>query len=91
MKIEQAIILFEGRVQGVGFRFTCRHLAMGFAVTGYVKNLEDGRVEMAVEGERTEIEDFLKSIEESHLKPFIRQVMVEWRPANGEWKGFLIA
>ena len=60
MKLERAFVIYRGHVQGVGFRYTCRSLAHGFSITGQVKNLEDGRVEMIVEGERPEIEDFLK-------------------------------
>lgn len=91
MKNEQAVVLFGGRVQGVGFRYTCRSLAMGFSVTGYVKNLEDRRVELVMEGERPEVEGFLKAIREGYLKPFIRECVVEWYPATGNWKDFHIA
>ena len=44
-------VFYEGHVQGVGFRFTVRHLAKGFDVTGWVRNLPDGRVEALVEGD----------------------------------------
>ncbi len=81
---------FEGRVQGVGFRYACRSLAMGFSVTGRVKNLPDGRVEMTAEGERDELGEFLEAITESHLKPFIRGTRVEWKDSTGEWKDFHI-
>ena len=90
MKTGRAIVLFIGRVQGVGFRFTCRSLAMGFSVTGYVENLEDGRVKLVVEGEPRETEEFLRAITESHLKPFIRQHVLEWHLSTGEWKDFHI-
>ena len=51
-------VYFSGHVQGVGFRYTVQRLALGFDVTGWVKNLSDGRVEMLVEGERGELEAF---------------------------------
>ena len=88
--MERALVYFKGRVQGVGFRFTCRSLATGFSVTGYVKNLADGRVELVAEGERPEVEAFLKAIEESELKPFIREQIVEWGFASQGWKDFHI-
>ena len=90
MKSVGAVVFFRGHVQGVGFRYTCRILAKGFSVTGYVKNLDDGRVEMVVEGEGPETENFLQAIDQSHLKSFIRQHTVDWQPATGEWNHFYI-
>jgi len=90
MNTERAKICFAGRVQGVGFRYSCRQLAKGFSITGTVKNLDDGRVELITEGEREEIEGFLKAVEESHLKSFIRQQVVEWSPAQKDLEGFNI-
>lgn len=90
MKAERAVVHFIGHVQGVGFRYTCRHLANEFTVTGYVKNLPNGQVELAIEGERAEIESFLREIDRSHLKPFIRERALDWRPATGEWPYFRI-
>ena len=46
MKRERLQVLYSGRVQGVGFRFTVKMVANGFEVTGIVRNLADGRVEM---------------------------------------------
>lgn len=81
--LERAIIYYSGRVQGVGFRYSCRQLAKGYSVTGTVKNLEDGRVELIAEGEREEIEEYLEAIEESHLKSFIRQKNIQWSNPQG--------
>ena len=55
-------IHFSGIVQGVGFRFTTRRLASGFAVTGFVRNLADGRVEVVAEGPPEEIRRFVEAI-----------------------------
>ena len=52
-------VIFEGRVQGVGFRYTTKDIAKGFEVCGTVKNLTDGTVELEVMGERDEVEAFL--------------------------------
>ena len=51
-------ILYSGRVQGVGFRYTVRTLATGYEVTGTVRNLPDGRVELTAEGRENELEAF---------------------------------
>ena len=58
----QKHVYFTGRVQGVGFRYTARSLALNYRVAGYVKNLADGRVELVVAGENTEIEAFLDEL-----------------------------
>jgi acylphosphatase len=57
-------VFYSGRVQGVGFRFTARHVAGGFAVTGWVRNLPDGRVELLAEGAPAEIDAFLARLGE---------------------------
>jgi acylphosphatase len=88
--MDRAFVTYTGRVQGIGFRYTCRSLAKGFSVTGFVRNLEDGRVELTVEGEREEVQGFLDAIQESHLKAFIRARKLDWQPATGEWRDFHI-
>ena len=44
-------VIFTGRVQGVGFRYTTKQIALGFDVSGTVKNLSDGTVELRLMGE----------------------------------------
>jgi len=56
------LVHFSGTVQGVGFRYTARQLARSYKITGYVKNLPDGRVEMLLEGPAEEIDAFLAAI-----------------------------
>lgn len=67
-------LFYEGRVQGVGFRFTVKSIARGYEVTGSVRNLDDGRVELQVTGEPEEVESFLEAIGESELKSHIKRV-----------------
>ena len=83
-------ILYSGRVQGVGFRYTAKTTAMGFDVTGVVRNLADGRVEMTAEGAREELEAFQQAIRDSGLGGFIRDEVVSWLPAAGGFRGFEI-
>jgi acylphosphatase len=66
-------VFYEGHVQGVGFRFTVRHIAKGFDVTGWVRNLADGRVELQVTGEEDEVRAFIHRIGESELHSLIRK------------------
>jgi acylphosphatase len=56
-------VLFSGTVQGVGFRYTARNVARRHEVTGFVRNLSDGRVEVVAEGEREEVLNFVADIE----------------------------
>ena len=53
---------FSGRVQGVGFRYTVQEVARDFKVSGYVRNLPDGRVELVGEGDPAEIEQLLDAV-----------------------------
>ena len=62
---------FEGHVQGVGFRYQTLSLAKGYEVTGYVKNLVDGRVYLYIEGEEAEVNDFQKEVARE-LEDYIR-------------------
>jgi len=84
-------VIFEGRVQGVGFRYTAKDLAKGFEVCGTVKNLTDGTVELEVMGEREEVEAFIKEIaEESPLAHHIKGMHVKNIPPLEGVKGFTI-
>ena len=67
-------LLYSGHVQGVGFRMTVKQLASGYEVTGWVKNLSDGRVEMQVcSHDDDELTDFLTAIDESDLAGLIKE------------------
>ncbi len=83
-------IFYSGRVQGVGFRYATKSTAAGFEITGTVRNLPDGRVELIAEGARKELESFRDAIREAGLKMFIRDEAVAWSKARNEFKGFEI-
>ena len=83
-------VFYSGHVQGVGFRYTVKSLARGFEVTGIVRNLTDGRVEMVAEGIKEELEGFLQAIRESEVGGFIRNEQAAWQAASGEFRGFEI-
>jgi acylphosphatase len=71
-----AQVFYEGRVQGVGFRYTARRVAAGFDVAGYVRNLPDGRVELVASGDADEVDGFLEALRESELAGHIDQAAV---------------
>ena len=84
-------IVFEGRVQGVGFRYTVKDLARGFDVAGHVRNLPDGTVELIAAGEAAEIRAFLHEIvHESGLAHHIRKHFDESIPVPDRLQGFHI-
>ena len=90
MSRQRVKILYSGHVQGVGFRYTARSVATGFEVTGTVRNLPDGRVELIAEGERAELAAFREAIRNEGLDGLIRQETVTWHDATGEFRGFEI-
>jgi acylphosphatase len=83
-------ILYSGNVQGVGFRYTAKSTANGFDVTGTIRNLPDGRVELIAEGEKAELEEFRVAILESGLRSSIKNEEVKWSSAQGQLRGFEI-
>ncbi|HUD45700.1 MAG TPA: acylphosphatase [Candidatus Baltobacteraceae bacterium] len=90
MKRHRVTNLFSGRVQGIGFRYTAKTVATGFEVTGMVRNLPDGRVELTAEGAKEELDAFLVAIRESEVGRFIRQEQACWADAKNEFRGFEI-
>jgi acylphosphatase len=81
-------MIVSGRVQGVGFRFfTCR-LAESFRVTGGVKNLPDGSVEIVAEGEREEVEAFLERAAKGPTSARVTQVTTYLETPLGTYRSF---
>jgi len=81
---------YSGHVQGVNFRATARGIARGHPVTGYVKNLSDGRVEFVAEGEEKDVDAVLNEVDEA-MSGFIRDTRVDTGEASGEFDSFGIA
>jgi acylphosphatase len=73
---------YSGQVQGVGFRYTARRLAQGFPVRGFVRNLNDGRVELVVEGQGADVEAFLHAVTRS-MADYIEEQTSEDVPVQG--------
>ena len=80
---------FTGHVQGVGFRYTAQDLARNFKVRGYVRNLDDGSVELVAEGDLAEIDHFLQAIAE-RMEGLIKKRTDFDTPPSGEFAVFSI-
>ena len=83
-------VFYSGRVQGVGFRYTVKSVANGFEVTGTIRNLPDGRVELMAEGSGDELEAFREAIRQSGMEHFIQKEDINWIEARNEFRGFEI-
>ena len=83
-------VFYEGRVQGVGFRFSVKSITTGYEVVGSVKNLIDGRVELLVQGEENEVAEFLQAILDSDLRRHINRFVIHETPLQKGLKGFEI-
>jgi acylphosphatase len=81
-------VLYSGRVQGVGFRYTAQGLATGHPIAGYVRNLPSGEVELVAEGEESIVEAFLASVAQ-HMAGYISNTKVEDAAPSGQ-RGFQI-
>ncbi len=77
-------------MQGVGFRYSVKQIAKGFSVTGWIRNLADGRVELQIAGDAEEITEFLKAINESELRGHIRETSETTLMPAPEFRGFEI-
>jgi acylphosphatase len=84
-------VIYTGRVQGVGFRYSTKQIASGYEVVGTVKNLPDGRVELqAMSQDADELEDFFAAIDESNLGSLIKDREVSVIPPLAGLRGFSI-
>ncbi|MBL59872.1 MAG: acylphosphatase [Verrucomicrobiales bacterium] len=90
MSLVRVQVLYSGRVQGVGFRYTVKSLVPGYDVLGIIRNLPDGRVELIVEGKQEELDAFLKAIRDSGLRRNIRDEEIVFGNAQDNFKGFEI-
>ncbi len=80
-------MIFSGRVQGVGFRFTAESAAGSLGVTGWVKNLRGGGVEIVAEADEETLKDFISRLGEE-FAGYIRDKEVAWENPTGEFREF---
>jgi acylphosphatase len=83
------MVHYSGRVQGVGFRATVVQIAGNFPVTGWVKNLADGRVQLLVEGSEEAVGKFLAAVR-THWKHHVEKETVTEETPTGKYGSFTI-
>ena len=87
--MQRTTCYFSGQVQGVGFRYTVMSLAQRYDLTGYVRNLSDGRVELVMEGNDTDRSGLLDDVKQ-RMEEYIAKVTVADSPATGEFASFQV-
>jgi acylphosphatase len=86
---ERRELLYSGRVQGVGFRYTAQGFAKRCGVVGFVHNLPDGRVQLVAEGPPAALDRLMTMIAEE-MSRFVRDTQINVLPAVGEFSSFKI-
>ncbi len=86
---ERVRVLYSGNVQGVGFRWRAVDASRGSAVTGFVRNLPDGSVELVAEGAHEDVERLLASVR-ARLGDLIAREDAVWSAASGEFREFSV-
>jgi acylphosphatase len=86
--MERARLLISGRVQGVGYRYSTVNAARRFGLRGWVRNLDDGRVEAVAEGPREKLEELIRWAHQGPPAARVSDVAVTWEPATGEFRSF---
>ncbi len=85
----QAHIFFSGTVQGIGFRYAVLQSAQNLKITGWVRNLDDGRVEAVFEGPKEDIEKLCESVEK-HFEGYIQSKEIDFFEPQNQFKDFKI-
>ncbi len=87
-KQRQIVAFSKGRVQGVGYRAFCADEATLLGVTGYAKNLADGRVEVVGEGDESSLRQFVERMREGPRWSRVEDVIYRWEEPGGQFAGF---
>lgn len=80
-------VIYSGKVQGVGFRWKVLQIAKKYAVSGYVQNLNNGKVELVVEGEDCQVGKMVEEVD-TELKNYWYSQEREWKQGEPHFKEF---
>ena len=85
-----AEVIVSGDVQGVGYRAFTQLVAKELGLSGWVRNLYDGRVQVEVEGPRAKVEELLARLQRGPSLAEVTDVSVTWKTPTGSVQGFTI-
>ena len=86
--MNQVHLIIAGDVQGVGFRSWTKHEARTLDLMGWVKNRQDGAVELIAEGPKEKLEELVKRCQRGPDVAWVKHVDVEWKDSTGKFVGF---
>lgn len=87
---KQLHAFISGIVQGVGYRYFVLRHAEKLGLTGFVRNLADGRVEVLAEGDETALKELILLLWEGPSFSRVENVTVEWLPYEGKYNNFRV-
>ena len=90
MENARAHLFIDGRVQGVFYRAFTRDIAHRLRLSGWAKNLRDGRVEAVFEGEKRAIEEAIRQCHAGPPGARVTNIDIQWEPYSGDEKGFSV-
>jgi acylphosphatase len=88
MSPKRVELLIAGMVQGVGFRYYTYQKAQQLRITGWVKNLPDGRVEVLAEGEQSVLEELISELKTGPSFSSVRDIEITWSEPTGQYSSF---
>ena len=89
--MERLHAIVRGDVQGVGFRYFVQRTAHQLELRGWVRNNDDGTVELIAEGDRDRLEQLERAVRQGPRMARVDRVEARWSPAAGNLKGFDLA
>ncbi|MDD5132145.1 MAG: acylphosphatase [bacterium] len=90
-KLKTVHLIVKGTVQGVGFRYYTRRLADSLGLSGYVKNLADGNVEIEAEGDKQSLQDLIHDLQTKDMAEYISGLEVVWSENQDKYHDFVIS
>lgn len=89
-RVVRAHMYIHGNVQGIGYRYWMRSQARKLGLTGWVRNLSDGRVEAMVDGSKDKVEEIIIKCKQGPMLAGIKHLDIIWEKTKGEFEDFTI-